>query len=140
MLPPPPPIFPRAHLPQPFLHRLPSENFPAFQPPIPYSQILQHPILTHIPTQATHTQQQIQPNQAITHNFVLTTPVRPNIYPMTQPLQTRNPIGGAIQTTVHGGVNMNVGNVLSIDSKVFTLVFDGGRMDPYNILERRGRF
>ena len=59
---------------------------------------------------------------------------------MMLPLQTRNPVGGAIQTTVHGGVNKNVGNVLSIDSKVFTLVFDGGRTDPYNILEHRGRF
>jgi hypothetical protein len=32
------------------------------------------------------------------------------------------------------------GNAFSIDSKAFTLVFDGGRTDPYNIKERRGRF
>ena len=59
---------------------------------------------------------------------------------MAQPLQTNKPVDGAIQNTVHGGVNKNAGNVLSIDSKVFTLVFDGGRVDPYNIMERRGQF
>jgi hypothetical protein len=32
------------------------------------------------------------------------------------------------------------GNAFSIDSKAFTLGFDGGRMDPYHIMERRGRF
>jgi hypothetical protein len=30
--------------------------------------------------------------------------------------------------------------VFLIDSKSFTLGFDGGRMDPYHIMERRGRF
>ena len=32
------------------------------------------------------------------------------------------------------------GNTFIIDSKIFTLDFDGGRMDPYHIMERRGRF
>ena len=32
------------------------------------------------------------------------------------------------------------GNVFCIDSKAFTLVFYGGRVDPYNIKERRGQF
>jgi hypothetical protein len=32
------------------------------------------------------------------------------------------------------------GNIFIIDSKTFTLGFDGGRVDPYHIMERRGRF
>jgi hypothetical protein len=32
------------------------------------------------------------------------------------------------------------GNIFIIDSKTFTLGFDGGRTDPYHIMERRGRF
>lgn len=32
------------------------------------------------------------------------------------------------------------GNVFSIDSKSFTLGFFGGRVDPYHVMERRGRF
>ena len=31
------------------------------------------------------------------------------------------------------------GNIFIIDSKTFTLGFDGGRADPYHIMERRGR-
>jgi hypothetical protein len=34
----------------------------------------------------------------------------------------------------------NGGNVFSIDSKSFTLGFSGGIVDPYHIMERRGRF
>ena len=35
---------------------------------------------------------------------------------------------------------MNIGSDFCIDSKVFKLAFDGGRADPYHIMERRGRF
>jgi hypothetical protein len=35
---------------------------------------------------------------------------------------------------------MSGGNAFCIDSKAFTLLFDGGRADPYNIKEHRGRF
>ncbi len=32
------------------------------------------------------------------------------------------------------------GNIFIMDSKTFTLGFDGGRVDPYHIMERRRRF
>ena len=32
------------------------------------------------------------------------------------------------------------GNSFRIDSKIFSLGFDGGRVDSYHILERRGKF
>ncbi len=35
---------------------------------------------------------------------------------------------------------MTIGNEFCIDSKAFKLAFDGGRVDPYHIMERRGRF
>ncbi|GMY20918.1 kinesin-like protein kin-4c, partial [Fagus crenata] len=35
---------------------------------------------------------------------------------------------------------MPIGNEFCIDSKVFKLAFDGGRVDPYHIMECRGRF
>jgi hypothetical protein len=38
-----------------------------------------------------------------------------------------------------GGV-VSIGNEFCIDSKVFKLAFDGGRVDPYHIMERRNRF
>ena len=33
---------------------------------------------------------------------------------------------------------MNIGSDFCIDSKVFKLAFDGGRVDPSHIMERRG--
>jgi hypothetical protein len=35
---------------------------------------------------------------------------------------------------------MPIGYEFCIDSKMFKLAFDGGRVDPYHIMERRGRF
>ena len=48
--------------------------------------------------------------------------------------------GGAGQRVENRGKFETGGNVFSIDAKAFTLVFDGGRLDPYNIKERRGHF
>ena len=36
--------------------------------------------------------------------------------------------------------NAGGGNAFSIDSKAFTLGFEGGRKDPYHIMESKGRF
>jgi hypothetical protein len=35
---------------------------------------------------------------------------------------------------------VNIGSDFCIDSKVLKLAFDGGRVDPYHIMERRGRY
>lgn len=44
------------------------------------------------------------------------------------------------QRVENSGRSKAGGSAFSIDSKAFTLVFYGGRVDPYNIKERRGRF
>ncbi len=59
---------------------------------------------------------------------------------MDQPIQTKTHVGGSFQRVVSRGVIEAGGNVFNIDSKVFTLAFDGGRVDPHNIMECRGRF
>ena len=52
------------------------------------------------------------------------------------PPKTRD--GGMGQRADNRGKFEAGGNMFCIDSKAFTLAFDGGRVDPYNIKERRG--
>jgi hypothetical protein len=54
-------------------------------------------------------------------------------------IQSKNTVGGTGQRVENKNNCETGGNAFSIDSKAFTLVFDGGRVDPYNIKERRGR-
>jgi hypothetical protein len=130
MLPPPP------HLPQPFLHaRTPLEPFQSLLPPLPYSQILHcpppqsfislpiHP-QTPIPSNPIPLQTALPYQNTLNHNFNFKKPYLPEGCTQQRVACTSQPVGG--------------GNAFSIDSKAFTLGFDGGRMDPYHIMERRG--
>jgi hypothetical protein len=49
-------------------------------------------------------------------------------------------VGGALIREIRKVQPEGSGNIFIIDSKTFTLGFDGGRTDPYHIMERRGRF
>uniref|UniRef100_A0A2N9IJZ1 Reverse transcriptase domain-containing protein n=1 Tax=Fagus sylvatica TaxID=28930 RepID=A0A2N9IJZ1_FAGSY len=124
---PPPPShqnsLPIPHLPLPYNHQPPHYNphptfFPASQPPIPYSQIIQTPYIAHIP--------QYQPIP-LPYN---TDPPKPP--KSTTILSTHAP--------EHKENRETGGNTFCIDSKAFKLTFDGGRTDPYNISERRGQY
>ena len=64
-------------------------------------------------------------------------PIKSHI-PILNALYT--PARGPVQGVENRGGVENGGNAFSIDSKVFKLAFDGGRVDPYNITERRVRF
>ena len=102
--------------PQPYLHHplppnLHEPYFPASQPPIPYSQILQYPTAAINPI-----------HQPMPHS----------IHP-PKPHHTPNP-------AKHRGGKERIGNAFCIGSKAFQLIFDGGRMDPYNITEWKGCF
>jgi hypothetical protein len=89
------------------LSNLHAPYFPASQPPIPYSQILQHPTAAINPL-----------HQPVPHS---THPPKPH--------HTPNP-------AKHRGGKKTIGNAFCIGSKAF----DGGRMDPYNIMEQKGHF
>uniref|UniRef100_A0A2N9HPF7 Endonuclease/exonuclease/phosphatase domain-containing protein n=1 Tax=Fagus sylvatica TaxID=28930 RepID=A0A2N9HPF7_FAGSY len=99
---------------------LPSPFFPAFQPL--YSQIIQLPTSNINP----------QP----------TLPQNPPYRSVPTKTQTHTPnTNQPIHTYSHSRSDKETGgNVFCIDSKAFKLNFDGGRMDPYNITERRGRY
>ncbi len=43
------------------------------------------------------------------------------------------------QSSLNRGVSVRREAAFRIDAKVFLLGFDGGRAEPYNIMERRGR-
>ncbi len=48
------------------------------------------------------------------------------------------PEGGKQRRVAYLPNHVSGGNAFSIDSKAFTLGFDGSRMDPYHIMERKG--
>jgi hypothetical protein len=69
------------------------------------------------------------------HNLGLPKPSHP-IQNITKP----HLVNGTRNVAQHRGDEASGGNAFCIDSKAFTLTFDGGRADPYNIKERRGRY
>ena len=116
-------------------HRLPLEPFQSLHPLFPYSQILQCPTPqpcfslpypNFIPPNHIHSQTTM-PYQNINHHDLITK--KPDI-----------PEGGKQQRVACMPNHVSGGNAFSIDSKAFTLGFDGGRIDPYHIMERRGGF
>uniref|UniRef100_A0A2N9IZD1 Reverse transcriptase domain-containing protein n=1 Tax=Fagus sylvatica TaxID=28930 RepID=A0A2N9IZD1_FAGSY len=112
------PHFPQAY-PQPIYYNPGPAPFPALHPPIPYSQVIQTP-----PSNITH------PNIS----------QRPTRSQSSQPSnQTPHTRGHVLGVENRGGA-MPIGYEFCIDSKMFKLAFDGGRVDPYHIMERRGRF
>jgi hypothetical protein len=98
----------------PSILHLPSPFFPASQPL--YSQIIQLP------------NSNINPQTTLPQN-----PPNRFLPPKTKHIQQ-------IPTNQYIPVSETGGNVFCIDSKAFKLNFDGGRMDPYNITERKGRY
>jgi hypothetical protein len=91
-------------------------------PPIPYSQILRT----------------TSPEITLPHTLAIPqTQTRPQPFPQNN--QNPHYRGSVLGVENRGGV-APIGNEFCIDSKVFKLAFDGGRVDPYHIMERRGRF
>uniref|UniRef100_A0A2N9H3D8 Reverse transcriptase domain-containing protein n=1 Tax=Fagus sylvatica TaxID=28930 RepID=A0A2N9H3D8_FAGSY len=112
------PHFPQAY-PQPIYYNPGPAPFPALHPPIPYSQVIQTP-----PSNITH------PNIS----------QRPTRFQSSQPSNQNPHTRGPVLGVENRGGAMPIGYEFCIDSKMFKLAFDGGRVDPYHIMERRGRF
>uniref|UniRef100_A0A2N9F2D7 Reverse transcriptase domain-containing protein n=1 Tax=Fagus sylvatica TaxID=28930 RepID=A0A2N9F2D7_FAGSY len=134
---PPPPLPPTIyplppHINQPLLHPTAPVNT---QHPISYSHILQYrtPQPYQLPTPKPPYTLTYPPNQPI-----ISQPDRPPQTHIACPNTSDSQVGGAL--TIKRVQPEGNGNTFIIDSKTFTLGFDGGRTDPYHIMERRGRF
>jgi hypothetical protein len=94
-----------------------------YPPPQPYHHPISNPPITAPINQPTTSQPDRPPPIHQNHHSIVDSPVGDA---PTRVIKKVQPEGG--------------GNIFIIDSKTFTLGFDGGRADPYHIMERRGRF
>uniref|UniRef100_A0A2N9GQ47 Reverse transcriptase domain-containing protein n=1 Tax=Fagus sylvatica TaxID=28930 RepID=A0A2N9GQ47_FAGSY len=131
-LPPPPPIF-RPPLPTPIHNHL----YPTFQPSIttpsslpptnwPYTSFPQYQP-TYVPGQPVLKNPLTQSTSSLPPPYI-----SPSL-PYIPPSQTK-------PKPIHYPKSEVRGPSFRIDSKLFSLGFDGGRFDPYHVMERRGKF
>ena len=139
----PPPSLPTCHPYNPYHPPLPFFTppqffWPAFGQGPPPPPVIPVPIASHIDN-VSHPST-IQPKPTVTPtqppnvSHPSTFQPKPTVTP-TQPPKPQHP-----KPKPQSGGLERISAIVRIDSKVFSLAFDGGRIDSYAIYERRGKF